>query len=174
MSDSHHSHDADSVAFGVLTVSSSRTLETGNSGDALAGGIEAEGHTVAVRDLVPDDVRAIRERVEAVTDRDDVDVVVTTGGTGLTPDDVTPEAVRPLFDRDIPGFGEQFRARSVEDVGQRGMLTRAVAGVVDGVPVFCLPGSEQAAAFGMDELVAPVAGHVVGLAGRHTGHGGDE
>jgi molybdenum cofactor biosynthesis protein B len=171
MSDDHHAHDAERIAFGVLTVSSSRTLETDPSGDALADGIDDEGHTVAVRDLVADDERAIRDRVQDVAGRDDVEAVVTTGGTGLTPDDVTPEAVRPLFDREIPGFGEQFRAKSVEDVGPHGMLTRATAGVLDGVPVFCLPGSQQAAAFGMGELIAPVVGHVVGLAGHdHGGH----
>ena len=173
MSDDHHAHDADSIAFGVLTVSSSRTLETDPSGDALVDGIESEGHSVAVRDLVADDERAIRERVEVMADRDDVDAIVTTGGTGLTPDDVTPEAVEPLVTRKIPGFGEQFRAKSVDDVGPHGMLTRATAGIVDGVPVFSLPGSEQAAGFGMAELVAPVVGHVVGLAGGH-GHGEHE
>jgi len=176
MTDDHHAHDADQIGFGVLTVTSSRTLETDDSGDAIVAGIEDEGHTVAVRDLVADDERAIRERVEELTDREDVDAVVTTGGTGLTPDDVTPAAVRPLFDRSIPGFGEQFRAKSVADVGPHGMLTRATAGIADGVAVFCLPGSEQAAAFGTTELIAPVVAHVVGLAGGggHDHHHDDD
>jgi len=164
----HHAHDAESVGFGVLTISSSRTAETDASGDALAGAIEDADQTVVVRDLVADDERAIRQRVEEMVGRDGVDAVVTTGGTGLSPEDVTVEAVGPLFDREIPGFGEQFRARSVDDVGPHGMLTRATAGVVDGGPVFCLPGSEQAASFGIEELVLPVVGHVVGLA---TGSG---
>jgi molybdenum cofactor biosynthesis protein B len=160
----HHAHDAESVGVGVLTISSSRTAETDASGDALAAAIEAADQTVAVRDLVADDERAIRRRVDEMVAHDGVDAVVTTGGTGLSPEDVTVEAVGPLFDREIPGFGEQFRARSVEDIGPHGMLTRATAGVVEGVPVFCLPGSEQAASFGIEELVLPVVGHVVGLA----------
>jgi molybdenum cofactor biosynthesis protein B len=191
MSDDHHAHDAEAVAFGVLTISSSRTLEADPSGDALVDGIEAAGHDVAVRDLVADDERAIRSRVQGMTDHEEVGAVVTSGGTGLTPDDVTVEALAPQFDREIPGFGEQVRARSVEEVGPHGMLTRATAGVIEGIPVFCLPGSEQAATFGMTELVEPVVGHVVGLVSsdghEHDGghdhqhgvgeahdHGGDE
>jgi len=167
--DDHHAHDATTVEFGVLTVSSSRTSESDASGDRLVTAIEGAGHAVAVRDLVTDDERTIRERVGEMVDTDGVDAVVTTGGTGLSPEDVTVEAVRPLFDREIPGFGEQFRARSVEQVGLHGMLTRATAGVADGVPVFCLPGSEQAADFGVTELVLPVVGHVVGLTDHGTG-----
>jgi molybdenum cofactor biosynthesis protein B len=170
MADDHHAHDAAAVAFGVLTVSSSRTVETDASGTALVEGIEAAGHTVAVRDLVTDDEAAVRDRVERLRDNDAVEAIVTTGGTGLTPDDVTVEAVRPMFDRAIPGFGEQFRARSVEEVGPHGLLTRATAGIADGVPVFCLPGSEQAASFGLTELVEPVVGHVIGLVGEDHGH----
>jgi cyclic pyranopterin phosphate synthase len=170
MSD-HHADDSAHVAFGVLTVSSTRTLDEDPGGDAIVGEIEAESHSVARRELVSDDERAIRERVSGMVDHAAVEAVITTGGTGLTPDDVTPEAVRPLFDRHVPGFGEQFRARSVEDVGPHGLLTRATAGVVDGVPVFCLPGSEQAAAFGTTELVAPIVGHVVGLTGTEGERG---
>lgn len=168
--DHHHHHDAESVGFGVLTVSSSRTLETDDSGDALAAAIEEDGHTVAARELIDDDEAAIRRRVEEFLDRADVDAVVTTGGTGVTPDDVTVEAVRPLLDRDLPGFGEQFRARSVEEVGPHAMVSRATAGVAGTVPVFCLPGSKQAAEFGTRELILPIVGHVVGLASG-DGHG---
>ncbi|WP_340100683.1 MogA/MoaB family molybdenum cofactor biosynthesis protein [Salinibaculum salinum] len=179
--DGHHADDRTSVLFGILTVSSSRTLDNDASGDAIVDSVEAADHTVASRDLVADDERAIRDRLTELLGDEAVDAVVTTGGTGLTPDDVTPEAASELFDREIPGFGEQFRAQSVEDVGPHGMLTRATAGIVDGKPVFCLPGSEQAADFGTTELVVPVVGHVVGLAGTegdnhddHSEHGGHE
>jgi molybdenum cofactor biosynthesis protein B len=174
MADDHHHHDADAVGFGVLTVSSSRTLEDDPSGDALAAAVEDGGHSVAARALVGDDERTIRRQVEALLDHEAVEAVVTTGGTGVTPDDVTVEAVRPLFDRELPGFGERFRARSVEEVGPHAMVTRATAGIADRVPVFCLPGSEQAAAFGAAELIVPIVGHVVGLAsGGRAGHDHD-
>jgi len=158
----HHSDDLACVSFGVLTVSSSRTLGSDESGDAIVEAIESAGHMVQVRDLVTDDEDAIRGGVRTFLD-DEVDAIVTTGGTGLTADDVTPDALEALFDREIPGFGERFRARSIEQVGPHGMLTRAKAGVIEGVPVFCLPGSESAARFGVSELVVPVVGHVVGL-----------
>jgi molybdenum cofactor biosynthesis protein B len=173
--DGHHAHDVGTVEFGVLTVSSSRTLETDESGDALVEALESAGHTVSARDLCEDDERAIRQTVETMVARKDVAAVVTTGGTGLSPADVTKEAIEPLFEREIPGFGEQFRAQSVAEVGPHGMLTRATAGIAEGVPVFCLPGSEQAASFGVSELILPVASHVVGLVtGGHDGQHEDE
>lgn len=163
MTEDHHAHDVSTVSVAVLTVSSSRTASDDPSGDAIERVLEDANHTVVVRDLVADDQRAIRRRVSAFVARSDVDSVVTTGGTGVTTDDVTVEAVKPLFDREIPGFGEQFRTRSVEEVGPHGMLSRAVAGTGGGVPIFCLPGSEDAAQFGTVELIAPIIGHVVGL-----------
>ncbi|MEF8812866.1 MAG: MogA/MoaB family molybdenum cofactor biosynthesis protein [Halovenus sp.] len=179
MSDDHHSHDVSTVGTAVLTVSSTRTLETDAGGDAVVAALEAAGHTVVARDLVTDDEQAIRARVEQFVSREDVSAVVTTGGTGLTPDDVTVEAVRALFDRGMPGFGERFRARSVDDVGPRAMLSRATAGVSDGVVIFSLPGSEGGARFGTSELIAPVLGHAVGLLGNehthsHGHHEGDD
>ena len=172
----HHAHDADEVALAVLTVSTSRDPTEDASGDAIVEAVQHADVAVAARELVTDDETRIHETVRTLRDRDDVDAIVTTGGTGLTPDDVTVEAVRPLFDREIPGFGEQFRARSVEEVGAMGMLSRATAGVTRGVPVFCLPGSEQAARMGTGDLLVPVVGHVVGLTGnghQHHDHGGD-
>ena len=101
-----------------------------------------------------------------VVGRKDVDVAVTTGGTGVTPDDVTVEAVEPLVEKTLPGFGELFRRRSEADIGTRVIATRAFAGVADGVPVFCLPGSEAAVRLGVSEVILPEAGHLAGLARR--------
>lgn len=159
----HHADDVGTVNTGVVTVSSTRTPDADGSGDAVVSAIENAGHRVSVRDVAADEVETVRETVLGYVERADVDAVVTTGGTGLTHDDVTIEAIEPLFEREMPGFGEQFRARSVENIGLHGMLSRATAGVIDDAPVFCLPGSEQAAGFGTDELVTPVLGHVVGL-----------
>lgn len=148
----------------VVTVSTSREAPDDASGDAIATAVEEAGHAVAGRDVVTDDAAAIRGAVEDAAAR--ADAVVTTGGTGLTPDDVTPETVRPLFDREIPGFGEYFRRISHEAVGTPAMLSRATAGVADGTPIYLLPGSEDAAALGARRVVLPELGHVVGLARR--------
>lgn len=159
---SHPHHEVDEISFGVVTVSSSRTLETDGSGDAIVETIESGGYSVGRRELVGDQQDAITATVEAMIEMDEIDAVVVTGGTGLSPTDVTVEAVKPLFDQSIPGFGELFRYLSYEDIGPRALLSRAFAGSRDGVPVFCLPGSEQAATFGTEQLVVPTIAHVLG------------
>ena len=162
----HHSHDLDEVGVAVVTVSSSRTVEDDPSGAAIATIVEESGHEVVVRDLIDDDYDGVQDRVNNLVNRDDVNAVVTTGGTGVTPDDVTIEAVEPLFGKVLPGFGELFRALSREDIGTRVVATRATAGVADGVPVFCLPGSADAVRLGTQEIVIPEVGHLAGLARR--------
>lgn len=161
----HHSHDRDELGVAVLTVSSSRGLDDDAAGDRIADALEGAGHEISTRDLVPDDYDTVQGTVERFVDRGDTDVVITTGGTGVTPDDVTVEAVEPLFAKELPGFGELFRRRSYEEIGTMVVATRATAGVARGVPVFCLPGSENAAALGA-ELIVSTAGHLVGLASR--------
>ena len=162
----HHHHDADSVAVAVVTVSSSRDIDTDPSGEYAVSAFEDAGHEVAVRELVPDEYDSVQGTVDRLARRKDTDVVVTTGGTGVTPDDVTPEAVRGLFAKRLPGFGELFRRLSHEEIGTRTIGTRATAGIVETTPVFCLPGSENAVRLGVDEIVLPEVGHLVGLAGR--------
>lgn len=159
--ESHPHHQRSEVSLAVLTVSSSRTLETDESGDAIVTTLEDGGHTVIRRELVGDHEQAIASTVLALVERDDVEAVVSTGGTGLSPQDVTVEAVNPLLDQSIPGFSELFRYLSYEDIGPRALLSRAFAGSINGVPVFCLPGSSQAAEFGTAELVVPTVGHVI-------------
>ncbi|MFB6104777.1 MAG: molybdenum cofactor biosynthesis protein B [Halobacteriaceae archaeon] len=162
----HHHDDPASLGVAVLTVSSSRSLEDDDSGDAIQALLEDAGHTVVTRELVRDDFDRVQGIVARLCGRGDVDMVVTTGGTGVTPDDVTPEAILPLLDRELPGFGELFRSRSEAEVGTRAMLSRAVGGVVGDVPVFCLPGSENAARLGVEELIVPEATHLVGMTKR--------
>lgn len=160
----HHHHDVDQVGVAILTVSSSRSLDDDPGGDAIRDAFESEGHTVATRELVRDSYDRVQGGVENLANRRDVGVVVTTGGTGVTPDDVTVEATRPLFDKELPGFGELFRRLSYDEIGTKVVGTRATAGVVDGVPVFCLPGSENAARLGSEEVILPEVSHLVGLA----------
>ncbi len=165
----HHHHDLDELGTAVLTVSSSRTLDEDPAGDVIADRMGEEG-AVAVRELVPDEYDRIQETVKRLAAREDVDVVVTTGGTGVTPDDCTPGAVTPLFEKELPGFGELFRILSHDEVGTRVVGTRATAGIVEtddgGVPTFCLPGSENAARLGVERIIAEEADHLAGLATR--------
>ena len=170
----HHDHDVDSVAAAVVTVSSSRSTDEDPAGDYVAAAFEEAGHEVAVRELIPDDYDSVQGTVDRLARRKDTDVVVTTGGTGVTPDDVTPEAVRGLFAKRLPGFGELFRRLSYEEIGTRTIGSRATAGVVSATPVFCLPGSENAVRLGVDEIVLPEVGHLSGLAARGLEEDGTE
>jgi molybdenum cofactor biosynthesis protein B len=162
----HHHHDVETLGVAVVTVSSSRSLDDDPAGDVIQSTLEAEGHAVVTRDLIGDSLDSVQGTVDHLVGREDVDAVVTTGGTGVTPDDVTVEAVRPLFEKRLPGFGELFRQLSYDEIGTKVVGTRAVAGVADGVPVFCLPGSENAATLGVEEIIVPEAGHLAGLARR--------
>lgn len=166
--DHHHAHDLDALGAAVVTVSSSRGVDEDPAGDAIVAAFEAAGHDVAVREVVNDDLDGIQSTVDRLVGRDDVQVVVTTGGTGVTPDDVTIEAVRPLLGTELPGFGELFRRLSYDEVGTRVVGTRAVGGITRGVPVFCLPGSENAARLGAEEIVVEEAPHLAGLARREA------
>ncbi|WP_436925168.1 molybdenum cofactor synthesis domain-containing protein [Halosimplex amylolyticum] len=161
-----HAADVDLLGVAVVTVSSTRTADDDPSGDVIAEVVEAADHEVVTREILRDDLDGVQTSLLRLTGRDDVDVVVTTGGTGVTPDDVTVEAARPLFDRELPGFGELFRILSYEEIGTRAMASRATAGMVEGVAVFCLPGSEAAVRLGTEELVVKEMGHLVSLARR--------
>lgn len=137
----------------VLTISDSRTLETDDSGALLAERIEQTGHRLHQRRLEPDHRYRIRAVVSGWIADEDVDAIITTGGTGLTGRDGTPEAVEPLLDKQIEGFGEMFRVLSYEDIGTSTLQSRCLAGLANGVFIFCLPGSRNAVATGWDKLI---------------------
>lgn len=129
------------VGIAVMTVSDSRTKLTDTSGGYLVGAAEAAGHRVIARAIVPDEIAAIRSAAEGWIDDPTVDVIISTGGTGLTGRDVTPEAMQPLFDKVIEGFAAVFHRVSYDKIGLSTMQSRACAGVANGTFIFCLPGS---------------------------------
>jgi molybdenum cofactor biosynthesis protein B len=137
----------------VLTISDSRTLADDKSGDLLAEFIAADQHSLVDRQLVPDDVYAMRASVSAWIADPNVQVVVTTGGTGFTGRDSTPEALTPLFDKHIEGFGELFRQLSYDDIGTSTIQSRAVGGIANGTLVFSLPGSSGAVTLGWEKIL---------------------
>ena len=128
----------------VLTVSDTRTRETDTSGAFLEEALVAAGHTVADRQIVIDDVYQLRAIVSQWIADPKVEVVLTTGGTGFSGRDSTPEALSPLFDKTIDGFGEVFRALSLEEIGSSTVQSRALAGMANGTVIFCMPGSTGA------------------------------
>jgi molybdenum cofactor biosynthesis protein B len=141
------------LGIGVLTVSDTRQPDNDKSGDTLVERLESAGHRLTVRRICPDDVYAIRAIVSNWLIDPGVQVVLTTGGTGVTGRDGTPEAVRVLFDKELDGFGEMFRVLSFEDIKTSTMQSRAIAGVANGRYVFCLPGSPGACRTAWDRLI---------------------
>ena len=142
-----------SLRIAILTVSDTRTLADDKSGQTLQDRIVAAGHNVADRQLVKDDASKIRRVVKAWCKRDDVDVIISTGGTGLTGRDVTIEAMRPLFEKEIEGFSTLFHMISFPKIGTSTVQSRATAGVTKGKYIFCLPGSPGACRDAWDEIL---------------------
>ena len=137
----------------VLTISDSRTLEDDKSGNLLANFVAADEHRLIDRALVRDDVYAIRAQVSQWIADTKVQVVIATGGTGFTGRDSTPEALLPLFDKQIEGFGELFRQLSYADIGTSTIQSRAVGGLANGTLIFSLPGSSGAVTLGWEKIL---------------------
>ena len=142
-----------SLRIAILTVSDTRTLPEDESGHTLSNRIFEADHVVGARQLVQDDIRAIRSVVRAWSKRTDIDVIITTGGTGLTGRDVTIEAIRPLFEKEIEGFSTLFHMVSFPKIGTSTVQSRATAGVMKGKYIFCLPGSPGACRDAWDEIL---------------------
>lgn len=162
MSVEQHHHGALRVArCAVLTVSDTRTVETDTSGQLMRALLEEAGHQVASHRIVPDEAAVISTEVAAGIADAEVDAVLITGGTGISPRDVTIEAVTPLLEKILPGFGELFRMLSFEEIGPAALLSRAVAGVAGGTAVFASPGSRGAVRLAMSRLILPELGHII-------------
>lgn len=144
----------------VVTVSDTRTLETDTGGALAAELLAGAGHPLVRREIVKDEPAAIAGVVLRGLAEDGVGALLLTGGTGVAPRDVTPDAVEPLLERVIPGFGEIFRALSYEEIGSAALLSRALAGIAAGRVVFVLPGSRGAVRLGLEKLVLPELGHL--------------
>jgi molybdenum cofactor biosynthesis protein B len=158
----HRAYAPVEVGCAVLTVSDSRTLEDDTSGKLIRELLAARGHRTVEHAIVSDDLELIRLAVLRSLARDDVDAVIATGGTGVSPRDVTPEAVEPLLEKPLAGFGELFRALSFQEIGAAAVLSRALAGTSGGKVVYVLPGSSGAVRLGMERLIGPELAHVVG------------
>ena len=139
----------------VITISDSRTEDNDTSGDFLAESLLGEGHTLSFRKIVKDDKYVLRAEFSALIASDEIDVIISTGSTGLTGRDVAPEALMPLFDKDIEGFGELFRAASLPDIGAATIQSRAFAGLANATVVFCVPGSPGACRTAWEDVIRP-------------------
>ncbi|KAA3611596.1 MAG: molybdenum cofactor biosynthesis protein [Planctomycetota bacterium] len=162
MENSHtpHAHGHEQKSFQtlgivILAVSDTRNLKTDASGALLEEKLKTGGHRVLERRIVRDEVPLIQEAVKSWAQNPEVHVILVTGGTGMTPRDVTPEALQALFDKDIPGFGELFRMLSFKEIGTATIQSRACAGLMGSKLVFALPGSKGACRLAVEEILLP-------------------
>jgi len=148
----------------VITVSTTRTVDTDTSGKTITGLLEEKSIPIRYYAIVPDRIASIRNELFIAVKN--ANCIIINGGTGLTHDDCTIEAVSPLLEKRIDGFGEFFRMKSVQQIGTASMLSRAVAGIIDGKAVFCIPGSTPAVTLATTELILPEIAHIISHANR--------
>jgi molybdenum cofactor biosynthesis protein B len=163
----HQSHPEITASLAVLTVSDTRTPETDRSGARIRVLLESAGHRVVDYAVLPDEPRAVADRVREWLARDDCHGVVACGGTGVSARDRTHEALAQLIDKRLDGFGELFRMLSYDQVGSAAMLSRAVGGIARGKLLFSLPGSEPAVELGLTRLILPELGHLLAELRKH-------
>ena len=161
----HRADAPKSLQVAVLTVSTTRSLDTDEGGHWIAGQARREGHQVVFHEVVPDDVDAIRRAVTQILISTSPHAIIITGGTGISPQDVTIEAVKPLFAKELPAFSVLFTQLSFEEIDSAAILSRAAAGVIGRTVVFCIPGSIKACRLACKNLIFPELGHII----RHTG-----
>jgi len=162
----HKSKAPNSVRFAVLTVSSTRVDADDYSGKAIIEVLSSAGHKLARKAIVKDDVQEIHRALREFLDDDSVQAVVISGGTGVARADVTLEAMTRFDGKQLPGFGELFRALSYKEIGSAAIMSRASGFVSEGKPIFCIPGSEKAVRLATANLIAPELGHLVWEANR--------
>jgi molybdenum cofactor biosynthesis protein B len=157
----HKKHAPKKVTIGIITVSTTRALVDDTSGKWISEAAAADGHDVLYHQVIPDDTDIIASTLKDVIRNEQPQVILMTGGTGITPKDVTIEAVSPLLAKVLTGFGPLFAQLSFEEIGSAAFLSRATAGVLEDTVVFCMPGSLNACKLACRELIFPELGHLV-------------
>jgi len=158
---SHKRETPTDIRVAVVSVSTTRKLAEDKSGAWIKQQTKREGHEVVIHQVVTDEVMAIQELVHHITDKINPDVIIMTGGTGISPKDVTIEAVRPLFEKELTAFGPLFAQLSFEEIDSAAILSRATAGIIKQTIVFCMPGSIKACKLACNNLIFPELGHLL-------------
>ncbi len=162
----HKKEAPQSAGVALLTVSDSRTEETDESGKLLRQKLVEAGHRIIAYTLLKNDAAAVRETIEELLDEEEVQVIVTGGGTGLSHRDITVETVSAMLEKRLDGFGELFRSLSYQEIGTSCIMSRSVAGVIKGKVIICIPGSLGAARLAVEKIILPEIGHMIREASR--------
>ena len=162
----HNLHQFIQTNFAVIVISDTRDEKTDESGKIAKDLVTRAGHRVKAYVIIPNDKSQILAKMKELLQNPEINVIMTSGGTGVSKRDITTDTVTSLFDKRIEGFGELFRQLSFEEIGEAAMISRAVAGVTDGKLVFCLPGSKNAVKLALSKLILPGLGHMIKEANR--------
>lgn len=158
----HHKNGVENVSCAVITVSDTRTTETDKSGKRITEMLTEAGHLVNLYQIIPDEKEQIRLSIEKTINNDNIQAIIVNGGTGISYRDVTIESIEPLFDKQIPGFGELFRLFSYKyDIGTASILSRAICGVANHRLIFSIPGSTGAVTLAMERIILPEIRHMI-------------
>jgi len=161
---SHEEHKAKapkSVSCAVITVSDSRTPENDDSGKSIIKLLEKNNHKIINYSIIKDNKKSINEKINQLILNEKINAIITNGGTGIAKKDVTIEAIKPLFEKELAGFSSLFAKLSYDTIGSAAVLSRAAAGIVNKKIIFCLPGSPEAVELAMNKLILPEIGHIV-------------
>lgn len=157
----HKHHAPKQVSAAILIMSTSRALKDDASGNWIRSRLEEDGHTIVDYQVIPDDEDTIAETVKTIIEEMHPDILLMSGGTGITPKDVTIETVRPMFKKELTAFSALFSQLSMAEIGSAAMMSRATAGIIASSAVFCMPGSLPACKLACTQLIFPELGHVV-------------
>jgi molybdenum cofactor biosynthesis protein B len=157
----HKHHDIQNVACAVITTSDSRTEKDDESGKLIKQRLVDNGHKVTYYAILKNEATIIRQKIEELLRRDDMQVIITGGGTGLSKRDVTVNTIAPMLEKQLDGFGELFRQLTYQEIGTGSIMSRAIAGAAGGKVIICIPGSVSAATLAMDKIILPEIGHLV-------------
>jgi len=157
----HKQNLPDDIKIAVISVSTTRGLADDKAGAWIKKQVKKEGHEVVIHQTVTDDIEAIKELTLHVTEKISPDAIIMTGGTGISPKDVTIEAVKPLFEKELTAFGTLFTQLSFEEIDSAAILSRATAGIIKNTIIFCMPGSIKACKLACNALIFPELGHIL-------------
>lgn len=157
----HKKQTPTSLNCAIVTISNSRNIDTDESGRLIKNLLENNFHKIINYSIIKDNKELINEKINQLIKNNEVNAIITNGGTGLSSKDVTIEAIRPLFDKELTGFNSLFMKLSYEQIGSAAMLSRAIAGIANGKIIFCIPGNPNACKLGVEKLILPEIGHIL-------------
>jgi len=157
----HKKHSIKNINFAIVTISDTRTKQNDLSGILIQEILKNNGHNINHYEIIKDDKKEIMSKAKNILSIEDIQAIIFTGGTGISSRDITIEAIKPLIQKELPGFGEIFRMLSMDEIGSAAIMSRAIGGIADDKIIFCIPGSKGAVKLAMEQLILKECGHML-------------